>query len=150
MTSNMKKERVCVVMTPAIEINIHSNDFIIKFTGNKYIKLQNAYYDATGDVCALKIRVPLISVTGAEYRDRHLYLHRADADAYLDLDFSLVPNTIESVKKIFRIDLAARGHSIYYDFVKDANDDDSDDDEDNKIFDERWRKFITKIKFVCQ
>lgn len=150
MTSNMKKGCVCVVMTPAIEINVHGNYFIIKFTGNKYIKLQNAYYDATGDVCALKIRMNLSSVTGAEYCDRHLYLYRANADTYLDLDFSLVPNMIESVKKIFRIDLAVHGHSIYYDYVNDANDDDSDDDGDNKIFDENWRNFIIKIKFVCQ
>ena len=152
MTSSIKKECVRVVMTPAIEINVHSNDFIIKFTGNKYIKLQNAFYDATGDVCALKIRVHLISVTGVEFRDRHIYLYRAGADTYLDLDFSLVPYMMESVKKIFHIDLAVRGHSIYYDYVKDANDDANDDnsDEDNKIFDERWRKFITKIKFVCQ
>ena len=105
MTSNMKKGCVCVVMTPAIEINVHGNYFIIKFTGNKYIKLQNAYYDATGDVCALKIRMNLSSVTGAEYCDRHLYLYRANADTYLDLDFSLVPNMIESVKKIFPVQL---------------------------------------------
>ena len=100
MASKQVKTRLHVVVTPTIKFRPGNDTILFIFTGKKYTETEFSRVSVEwGNFLSFELITNFID--DIEYDSYHIYLHKVDADAYIDLDFNLARSMWDDTKKIF-------------------------------------------------